>query len=102
MFKHVKEASGPAVFARGMLRYKQGRFEDAKALILKAGRCTVELKSDPLYDAALLLVESNLGADTESHRFRSALKSLKDSPYQDTIDCSVILADLRKKIDGCR
>jgi hypothetical protein len=33
-----KAVAGPALFTKGMLRYQQGCFEEARRLMLKAGR----------------------------------------------------------------
>lgn len=70
MFKFFKEICGPSVFTRGLQKYKQGRFEESKKLILKAGKWMPHLKSDDFYNAALLLVESKLGVKSNSTRFK--------------------------------
>lgn len=98
MFKFFKKFSGPSVFTRGLLKYKQGRFEDSKKLILKAGKWMPDLKRDDFYNAALLLVESKLGTKLHSSRFKEALELLMDSPYKNTVDYSIIVADLKQKI----
>ena len=98
MFKIFKEISAPSVFTRGLLRYKQERFEESKKLILKAGKWMPSLKSDNLYNAALLLVESKLGAKPHNSKFKDALESLIDSPYKNTSDYSIIVADLKQFI----
>jgi hypothetical protein len=60
------------------------------------------LKSDDFYNVALLLVESKLGAKPHSNKFKDALESLIDSPYKNTCDYSIIVADLKQimKEDG--
>lgn len=98
MFKIIKEAAGPAIFCKGLLRYRQGRFEESRELILKAGRWMAELKSDALYNAGLLLVQSKLGAERESSKYNAALESLMEARYRDTVDYSVIVRDLRNKL----
>jgi len=99
MFKFFKETSGPSVFTKGLLKYKQGRFEDSKKLILKARKWMPNLKRDDLYNAALLLVELKLGAKPNSSKIRDALESLMGSPYKNTGDYSVIVADLEQIIN---
>ena len=98
MFKFFKEASGPSIFTKGLLKYQQGRFEDSKELILKAGEWTPDLKHDAFYKATLLLVESKLGVKYQNDSFRDALESLRESSFKDTSSYSFIVADLKKRI----
>lgn len=69
-------------------------------MILRAGKWMPQLKSDALYIAALLLVESKLGFKFEIKKYQNALESLKGSRYKDAYDYSVIVEDLRKIIDA--
>jgi hypothetical protein len=80
------------------VKYKQEKFEDSKKLILQAGKWMLSLKSDNFYNAALLLVESKLGARPPISKFEDALESLIDSPYKNTGDYSIIVADLKQII----
>ena len=100
MFKFFKEAAGPAIFTKGLLKYQQGRFEDSKKLILKAGECTPDLKSDAIFKATLLLVESKLGTKYQRDSFREALESLRGSALKDTSSYSYIVEELKKRIMG--
>jgi len=96
MFKFLKEASGPSIFTKALLRYRQGKFEESKRLILKAGKWMPDLKTDDFYKAALLSVESKLGIKADISQFKAALESLVDSPYRNTADYSIIVADLQE------
>ena len=60
-----------------------------------------DLKNDNFYNAALLLVESELGAGHATVRYKDALSSLKGSSYRDTSDYAVIVSGLKRKLkDG--
>ena len=99
MFKKFKEVSAPAVFTKGLMRYKQGYLKDAKKLILKAGNWMPDLENDDFYQAILLLVESKLASQFDIQRFKDALESLKDSPYEDSADFAIVVSDLEQIID---
>lgn len=99
MFKKFKEISAPAVFTKGVLRYKQRYYDDAKKLILKAGEWMPDLKNDHYYKAVLLLVESHLGSQFDMQRYKEALESLKESPYKDSDDYSVVVSDLMQTMN---
>lgn len=98
MIKFLKEISAPSIFTKGLLRYKQGNFEDSKKLILKTGKWMPDLKNDNFYKAALLVVESKLGQKFQSNIFKDALESIKNSPYKGTNDYSVIFEHLKENM----
>lgn len=99
MFKKFKEISAPAVFSKGVMRYKQGHYGDAKSLILKSGEWMPDLKNDNFYKAVLLLVESKLGSPFDVQQFKDALASLKDSRYKNTDDYAAVVSDLTQSIN---
>jgi Tfp pilus assembly protein PilF len=100
MFNQIKAVTGPAIFTKGVLRYKQGRFEEARRLIVKAGRRMEALKADPLYTAALLLIEAELGWAADRASYQAALAALADSPHSGTGDYGVIVAALGRILSG--
>ncbi len=95
----MKEVSAPAVFTKGVMRYKQGHYQDAKQLILKAGKWMPSLEDDDYYKSVLLLVESKLGSKIRKQIFKEALESLKDSPHKDTVDYEIVVSDLKRTIN---
>ena len=99
MFKKFKEISAPAVFTKGVMRYKQGHYGDAKSLILKSGEWMPTLKNDHYYKAVLLLVESKLGAQFDDQQFKDALASLENSRYKNSDDYAVVVSDLKQAIN---
>lgn len=99
MFNKIKETTAPALFAKGMLKYKQGDFEEAKSLMLKAVKNMPDLKKDNFYKAAFLLVESELGEDFDTAVYEEALDSLKDSPYKETNDFKIIVDALKRQLN---
>lgn len=99
MFKILKEVSAPAVFTKGVMRYKQRHYEGAKKLISKAGKWMPSLEDDDYYKSVLLLVESKLGSKISKQRFKDALESLNDSPYKDTVDYEIVVSDLKRTIN---
>lgn len=98
MLECFKEASAPSLFAKGLLRYKQERFTESKRLIVKAAKRSPELKNDHFFRAVLLLVETSMGARADESIFREALESIMDSPYRNTEDHPLVVADLRSRI----
>ena len=95
MIKFFKKISGPSIFTKGLLRYKQGNFEDSQKLILKAGKWMPDLKNDDFYKVTLILVKSKLGEKFESNVYKDALESIKSSPYKGTSDYLIIIEDLQ-------
>lgn len=98
MLKFIREASAPSLFTKGLLRYKQGRFKESKRLILKAAKHSPDLKCDDFFRAVLLLVETSMGASADEGMFREALGSVMDSPYRNTKDHHIVVADLKNRI----
>ncbi len=99
MFKKFKEVSAPAIFTKGVMRYKQGYLEDAKKLLIKAGNWMPDLQSDDFYLTVLLLVEYRLTSQFDIQRFKDVLGSLKDSPYKDSSDYSIVVSHLEQIIN---
>jgi hypothetical protein len=99
MFKFLKEISAPSIFTKGVLKYKQQKYEDSRELVLKTGAWMPGLKNDDFYNALLLLIEFKLGSKIDIHSSKETLEALAESPYKGTNDFSIIVADLEQLIN---
>lgn len=94
------EAFAPSMFTKGVLQYRQGNYEEARTLIVKAGKWLPEFVEDSFYKAALLLVDSHLGKSFPRSEYEDALESLVDSPYVETVDYFIIVDALKEMLEN--
>ena len=100
MLKQIKQTSAPSLFTTGMLKYKQGEFEEARNLFLMAAKNMPDLKNDNFFKVAFLLVESELEKIYDTVLFEEALDSLEDSPYKETNDFLIVINALKRKLNN--